>query len=335
MAPFNGVPTERQQKALALAPKFAAALSIFGSSYIIYDCISKRNKRITTSYHRLMVGLSVTDLLMSLGLFTTTWPMPRDTPNVFGAIGNTASCEAIGSIEQFGVSATIYNGCLSVFYLLRIRYGWTTKRLQRAEIWMHVIPLAFGISTIAASLALNLFNSGLFDCWIATFPQGCSESFRNDGFSDCERGDNATLYQWVFDVIPKWSSVLLTTINMLVLIYTVRSQELSTLQRIASRRQIDASDHDRIKIKPRVAIRLARQSYLYVGALYLTYIPVIVTRAFEFVNGYVHYEMLLTIAIMLPLQGFWNCTCVTRVLGFKRSLQHAHAHFPLLLVLDQ
>jgi len=57
-----------------------------------------------------------------------------------------------------------------------------------------------------------------------------------------------------------------------------------------------------------VSRRLARQSYLYVGALYLTYLPVIVTRATELAVGYVYYEMLLTISIFIPLQGFWNGT---------------------------
>ena len=35
MAPFNGIPTYSQQVALALIPKFAAGVSIVGSSYIV------------------------------------------------------------------------------------------------------------------------------------------------------------------------------------------------------------------------------------------------------------------------------------------------------------
>jgi len=52
--------------------------------------------------------------------------------------------------------------------------------------------------------------------------------------------------------------------------------------------------------------RLARQSYLYVGALYITYIPVIVTRLTQLLSGVTYYGMILTIAVTIPLQGFWN-----------------------------
>jgi hypothetical protein len=226
-----------------------------------------------------------------------------------------------------------------------------------------------------ASLSLGLFNSGLFDCWIAPYPQGCTESWRipKDEHgnqvptaTNCERGDNASLYQWVFDVIPKWVSVLVVTLNMILTNLAVRRQELSTIRfsqpevnpafnatgipcssnadgsvsasvgtqgrnftsfhiknesssiaatandnsgniRSFQPRQRQSTQQQRPKkLELRISRRLARQSYLYVGALYLTYIPVVVTRSFELVNGFVHYEMLLTIGIMIPLQGFWN-----------------------------
>ena len=337
MAPFNGSPTHAQKVALALCPKVVAPFSIAGSSYIVWDCWRKRHKsrrnrslrhstgRNTgqttqfTTYHRLMMGLSMCDILMSMGLFTTTWPMPIDTPNVWGAAGTVQSCEAIGFLEQWGVAATMYNGSLSIYYLLRIRYGWRpssfAKHYHATECVLHSIPLLFAFATAVASLALDLFNSGLFDCWIAPFPQGCQESWRHrndDGFiSDCIRGNNASLYQWVFDVIPKWSSILLVTINMILTYWAVRRQEQATLRFSVthSHSQFFTSNNGNNQRKrPLLAQRLARQSYFYVGALYLTYIPVIITRSTELAAGYVYYGMLLTISITLPLQGFWNGT---------------------------
>jgi len=297
MAPFQGIPTHRQQVALALAPKFAAPLSIAGSSYILYDCLlvvpRKRSGR--TTYHRLMTGLCLFDLIMSIGLFTSTWPMPADTPHVWGAVGTVRSCEAIGFLEQGGVIATLYNGSLSIFYLLRVRFGWTSMKLEPVEKWLHLVPVTFGLATMFASLFLDLFNSGLFDCWIAPFPQGCDQTWDSGGTIEvpCERGDNASLYQWVFDLIPKWSSILLVTVNMWLTYRGMRIREQAT-RSFSFRGQ------------PRVAQRLARQSYFYVGALYLTYIPVIITRIYELASGVVYYEMLLTISITLPMQGFWN-----------------------------
>jgi hypothetical protein len=199
-----------------IAPKISASLSIFGSSYILYDALVRSSNNGLSTYHRLMIGLSISDLLMSIGLFTSTLPMPSDTPDVQFAVGNTQKCAAVGFLEQAGVAAVMYNASLSTYYLLRIRYGWPTSKLVQAEKWaLHSIPIVFGLGTMIASLALGLFNSGLFDCWIAPFPQECTESWRSvNGDSDCIRGDHASLYQWVFDVIPKWLSVLLVTINM-------------------------------------------------------------------------------------------------------------------------
>jgi hypothetical protein len=312
MAPYNGVPTHSQQVVLALMPKLAAALSIVGSGYIVYDCLVRSRRKIKdqNTYHRLLIGLSVCDLLMSTGLFTSTWPMPKETPYVWGAVGAVESCEAVGFLEQAGVAATMYNGSLSTYYLLRIRYGWTTRQISRVEPWMHAIPLIFGLATMIASLALNLFNSGLFDCWIAPFPQRCQESWRNNGETTCERGDNASLYQWLFDLIPKWSSILLVTINMVMTHQAVYRQDQAALRFSipVTPATPPSSSSFSSRPKPRVARILARQSYLYVGALYLTYVPVIITRLTKLISGGVYYGMLLTISITIPLQGFWNGT---------------------------
>ena len=383
MAPFSGIPTEEQQVALAVAPKVSAAFSILGSSYIIVDA-TNRLRRCSSknhTYHRLLIGLSVCDLCMSLGLFTTTWFMPKGTPNVWGAVGTTQTCEAVGFFEQAGLAAVLYNASLSTYYLLRIRFNWTPLRLVKAEYVLHTVPLLLGISTMIACLALDLFNYGLFDCWIAPYPQGCEESWRSpSGETTCVRGNNASLYQWVFDVIPKWLAVLAVTVNMVLTHRGVFVQERKTLRYTDPSRSMERwssalpapasdsswrhrdvskplSDRDEdgterpvaveppmevadpairapnppplrsTRMKLPVSRRLARQSYLYVGALYLTYIPVIVTRATELALGYVYYEMLLTISITIPLQGFWNGTFK----AFSSRLMGCRSGFSLTL----
>jgi hypothetical protein len=84
MAPFNGLPTPSQQVALAIIPKVTSALSIFGSAYITFDVLRPKHRRNIQSYQRLLVGMSICDLSMSGGIFMSTWPMPRDVPNVYG-----------------------------------------------------------------------------------------------------------------------------------------------------------------------------------------------------------------------------------------------------------
>jgi hypothetical protein len=159
---------------------------------------------------------------------------------------------------------------------------------------MHFIPIVFGLSTMIAGLVLDLFNSGIFDCWIAPFPQGCQESWKYNGETTCIRGDNASIYQWAFDIIPKFSAVFLVTINMFLTYLAVQRKELSSQQYSAN-------------LTPRhLSQRMARQSYLYVGALWITYIPVAMTRMTQLIRGYTYYWMILTIAITIPFQGCWN-----------------------------
>jgi len=123
--------------------------------------------------------------------------MPRGTPFVFGARGSTQTCTAQGFFAQIGVSSVMYNASLSTYYLLVIRYGWPESRIVKVEPLLHAIPLIFGFATMIAGLFLQLFNYGVWDCWIAPYPLGCEESWRNGGKTTCERGDNASLYQIV------------------------------------------------------------------------------------------------------------------------------------------
>jgi hypothetical protein len=312
MAPFNGTPTRNQQVTLALAPKVASILSILGSCYILHDCWRKPAGRRNT-FHRLMMGLCAVDVITSTGFFVGNWAMPVDTPNVWGAMGTVRSCEAVGFLVQSSVSGVLYNGGLSIYYLLRIRSGWTPVQMRKIEPYLHLVPLVFGLSTMSASLALDLFNSGIFDCWIAPYPQGCEQSWEHGGTTTCLRGDNASLYQWLFDLIPKWSSILLVTVNMWLTHRGVYRQEQSVIRRLAAAPNNHNNDSVSTTSDNRLphgsmAKRLARQSYLYVGALYLTWFPVTITRLTELVTGRVYYEMLLFISIAIPLQGLWNGT---------------------------
>ena len=70
---------------------------------------------------------------------------------------------------------------------------------------------------------------------------------------------------------------------------------------------------------PSMSRRLARQSYLYVGALYLTNIPLIVTRVTQFIAGETYYGMMLSIAILVPMQGFWNVIVFLRPRKMKET----------------
>ena len=186
-----------QEKAIAIVPKFTALLSMFGSGFIIYKVLKKPRSQQTT-YHRLMLGMSACDLLSSTCFFLTTWPIPSDE-NVYAASGNQATCIAQGFFSQFSLATAMYNASLSFFYVMKIRYSWSSKRIEkRLELALHAFALFIGIGTAIAGVVLNLYNNDSWECWIAPKPQDCQESWKNNGNTTCERGDNASLYRWVF-----------------------------------------------------------------------------------------------------------------------------------------
>jgi hypothetical protein len=205
--------TLAQQKAIAIVPKFVAALSIAGSSLILLLILrtdgSKRN-----TYHRLILGLSLADLSSSIAWFMTTWPVVAGTPGSYGAVGTQETCSAQGFFTQFSIVTVMYNASLAVYYVLVIVKGWKDADIAKIEPYFHLHALSWGFGTSIASLALGLFNPKGWDCWISPAPSGCKESWENGGVTTCERGDNASLYQWAFFYAPLWAAILLVTVAM-------------------------------------------------------------------------------------------------------------------------
>ena len=102
--------TEAQLKALTIVPKVTAMASFLGSMTIVIEILIKRKTRLERIYHRLMLAMSLLDVLSSLAYFMSTWPMPADTENVYGAVGNTASCSAQGFFIQLGLVSACFFG---------------------------------------------------------------------------------------------------------------------------------------------------------------------------------------------------------------------------------
>ena len=106
-----------QQKAVAIAPKFTAFASLVGSFTIAFLILFRRDKKPKTTYHRLVLGMAFTDMSASAAWFFTTWPIPKGTPGVYGAVGNQQTCSAQAFFAQFSLSTVMYNASLAVYYV--------------------------------------------------------------------------------------------------------------------------------------------------------------------------------------------------------------------------
>lgn len=200
--------SEGQQLALALVPKFSSVLSLFGSIWIsievLFDKTPGMPKR-KHPYHRLLLAMSIYDILESVWNFLSTWPIPKGTEGVWRPMGTTKTCTAQGFFLTLSVAVPIYNAFLALYYLLVINYNMKDEKLKQfVEPVMHGVAFFWTFGTALTSAWMGLINNANLWCWIAPYPAGCLDSRRYGSEGNCERGDNAWIYRWAFYFAPLW-----------------------------------------------------------------------------------------------------------------------------------
>mmetsp|Transcript_30691 Transcript_30691/g.55627 ORF Transcript_30691/g.55627 Transcript_30691/m.55627 type:complete len:340 (-) Transcript_30691:3940-4959(-) len=285
--------TIAQQKAVAIAPKFTAAASAISSAITIFLITCRGNKKQT--YHRLVLGMSICDLSASIAWFFTTWPIPRGTPGVYGAVGNQQTCSAQAFFAQFSISTVMYNASLAIYYVLVIVKGWFDDDIVKIEPLLHGNAIVWGLGTALASLGLNLFNQVGWDCWISAAPLGCQESWNSpDGTTTCARGDNGSLYQWAFYYAPLWFVIILVPCLLYCVYHDVKTQENKVQQyRTSPSTTATVSNHKRI----------AGQAAAYTGAFIITWFFPTIFQLVIVTSQTFPFPLLFLTAFFVPIQG--------------------------------
>jgi hypothetical protein len=219
---------------MALGRVVGGCLSLIASSiiqYKIYRRFAKSRRSSSadsklTTYHRMLLGITLLDTLSAIGALGGSFVVPASTGVVFGH-GTTATCSAQGFFLQTGAALPVYTACLNTFFMLKIRYNiHDTIICRRYEPWLHGIPIVIALSTASIGAALKLFNPmniPEMGCWIAHYPLGCrSKGNCTRGYKLGERHD---VYVWVLTFGWFWVSFLVVVCTS-VLIYTaIRGQE--------------------------------------------------------------------------------------------------------------
>jgi len=222
---------------LAIAPKFPALLSIICSIMIIRRVLRSPNRR-NDIYHRLICGLSCTDVICSTAYFLGTWLVPYGKiggfGQVYGAIGNHATCSLSGFLTQMAIASPLYNGSLSLYYLFTINYNWAEYRIRKLEKWLHIVPLGYAVASSSIALALEMYGNVEWLCWIKPDPRivstggGDDDVAKEDGataatFSNAQK--NFVIFQWVFLFGPLWVTILFVSVVFFLLYRKVRENE--------------------------------------------------------------------------------------------------------------
>ena len=205
---------------IAVVPKFPALISILGSSAIIRKVYTSPKKR-KNIYHRILFGLSCSDILASSCYFLGTWLVPAKKVGgfglVFGASGNDATCSFSGFLTQFAICSPLYNGTLSWYYLLSIYFNWSERKIRKIEKYFHIIPIGYALISASIALGLDMYGNVEWLCWIKPdIAEGEDPSIAQKNF---------VIFQWVFLFGPVWVTIIFVSTVMSLLYRKMRENE--------------------------------------------------------------------------------------------------------------
>lgn len=290
-----------QEVALSLCFISSATLSIIGSSTIVWKVVANRKR--ATAYDRLMLGLSLSDIVASISHWLTPLFLPTETSSRPFAIGNDGTCTFLGFLTQLGFAPVLYNGFLSFYYLLTIRFGVKKHNFaRRYEPWMHIITITFSFVTATVGAGMGFYSEvqvGL-GCWVNNWPIGCTEE-------NCLSEELG----WIYGSTPIIFALLsLITNNILVYLHVRR----------VFRESNDAVDTERKEVQRMQTRELATQGTLYIVAFLFCWWSPVTVRIIETFSPVAQenelesgmFGLLVCYSAFWPLQGFLNMLIYNR-----------------------
>ena len=189
-----------------VAVSTSSILSIVGSSAVLW--MASRN--VSKVYNRQMIVLSVADLIFSTSALLQPWlSTPEST--LPSSMGTTASCTAVGFMGfHSSMSVALSNCTLSLYFLLRVAYGWQDKAIARRLEYPAYALAIFGplILGIPAVITKSINPEHIMKaCWVDASPKGCVDP-NND--IECIRGSF-----WSVNIIGNAAIFLVFCISML------------------------------------------------------------------------------------------------------------------------
>ena len=146
-------------KLLAILPIPSALLSICGGLLVVTTAIRSRKDRPWTPYQGLQTSLSICNIISSLTVASGAFMRPSETSNQVWAFGNNTSCTVNGFFGQLGTSALAYNGMLSFFFLLRLRFEHNVTAITlKFEPLMHIVAVGYPLVTAFLGLFFDAYG---------------------------------------------------------------------------------------------------------------------------------------------------------------------------------
>eukprot|EP00526_Cylindrotheca_closterium_P010927 CAMPEP_0113632232 /NCGR_PEP_ID=MMETSP0017_2-20120614/16750_1 /TAXON_ID=2856 /ORGANISM="Cylindrotheca closterium" /LENGTH=415 /DNA_ID=CAMNT_0000542773 /DNA_START=105 /DNA_END=1352 /DNA_ORIENTATION=+ /assembly_acc=CAM_ASM_000147 len=287
--------SDNQEIAMSICMVISGLLSMFGSTTIVYRVLRKDGN--TKPFDRLMLGLSVFDVIASFSFVLTPFVLPKETSVRVWAFGNKVSCSVLGWLSQLSVGAAWYSCLLSFFFLATLRLRITNSDFEvRFEPYMHGLTVFYFLFSATFGVVFDIYgeNDLQLGCWVKEVPKGCDE----DG------GCLTITTSFFMGGLPLFFTLFALPINYILTFSHVRK----VLKFVARHNPVQAA-HIR---------RLAEQGTLYVLAYFTSYGPQLVIRMLATFLDYGRedepaiYWLLVLNSICYPLQGFLNMFVYSR-----------------------
>ena len=209
-----------QQISLTIIPAVAGALSVLGSSSIIWTIAKDWKLKTANIKNRFLLGLCLSNLVNSLWFIVWSLPIPAGSPDVWGAIGNNTTCQIQGFWLQMGCAGSFYNGALSLYFLMSLRYSLSDSEISRRyEAWCHIIAIMWPLCTAVTAASLNLFTVTGLGCWMSPQPPYCQ--LKSTDY-ECTEHKHAYIYSWMFTGVPLVILILFISFCMFQIYMAVR-----------------------------------------------------------------------------------------------------------------
>jgi hypothetical protein len=271
----------------------------------------------SSSYKRILFGLSVADVNTSITFAVQPFLSPANTSQRFWASGNDATCTLLGAISQLNLATGMYNGILSYYFLFIIRFGVRDSVFaRRYEPWMHAMAIVLPIGTAVAGAVMNMYheNEMWLGCWIADYPKGCS----------VENGEcRHVLYGWLFmGALSLFITISIVVINIVIYWHVKRQMDLGSRRSFSGQQQAKRTRD------------VAVQAFLYVGAYIGTFVW---AWALKFVESMGYYDarneaklfpLMVLSGLLVPSTGFFNLCIYVRPRYLKTRSHFPHESIP-------
>ncbi len=269
--------------------------------------VSRSRAGLSTIKNRLLVAMSVFDIIGSVAWALSTTPIPRGSPCTYGAIGSTATCSIQGFMITIWATVPTYNAMLCIYFLQVIQNNVSDEILEGYERLMHLVAILPSTLTAVVAASSGLFNNYSCLCWLAA-----KDRYTKNHEEGLEP-DNPTVLNFIF-MIAYASTVLV----LFIIVYCMRGIYKFVREResrmnqysfrpIQARNPSNAGNTNRRSTLTDVVHDTFVQANLYVISFLSSFGFMIVLHICEaFFTISAPYPLMIVQGFLIPLQGCWN-----------------------------